>query len=206
MSKIIMTGGGGTVDLDVITAAAADVKSGKVIVDKDGNPINGTMAAVAGRTVTPGTSNQTVISSGQWANGNIVVAGDSDLAAGNILYGKNIFGVAGNVRKAATLKKVIVSSSSRLSFNNVSGGKTSMYYIEIPNLGFTPTAISCLQKDSDPSPYAIGFNDGTWWVRGSSCTWFWDNGDGSISWKSSLLRIPCQTGNDEYHVTVSGYY
>lgn len=36
-----MIGGGGGIDLDVITAAADDVLSGKVIVDKDGNPLTG---------------------------------------------------------------------------------------------------------------------------------------------------------------------
>ncbi len=40
---IILKGGGGT-DLDVITAGAGDVVAGKVIVDKEGDPITGTLA------------------------------------------------------------------------------------------------------------------------------------------------------------------
>jgi len=43
MGKIWMPGGGGGTDLDVITAGAGDVLSGKVIVDKDGNPLPGTL-------------------------------------------------------------------------------------------------------------------------------------------------------------------
>lgn len=43
MGKIWMPGGGGGIDLDVITAAAGDVLKGKVIVDKDGNPLTGTL-------------------------------------------------------------------------------------------------------------------------------------------------------------------
>ena len=43
MSRILMTGGGGGADLDVITAEADDILSGKVIVDKDGNPLTGTL-------------------------------------------------------------------------------------------------------------------------------------------------------------------
>jgi len=39
---IILKGGGGA-DLDVITAVAPDVLAGKVILDKDGNPLTGTM-------------------------------------------------------------------------------------------------------------------------------------------------------------------
>lgn len=42
MGRIWMPGGGG-VDLDVVTAGAGDVLSGKVIVDKDGEPLTGTM-------------------------------------------------------------------------------------------------------------------------------------------------------------------
>ncbi len=43
MGRIWMPGGGGGADLDVITAGAGDVLDGKVIVDKDGNPLTGTM-------------------------------------------------------------------------------------------------------------------------------------------------------------------
>lgn len=39
-----MPGGGGGADLDVITAGAEDVLAGKVIVDKNGEPLTGTMA------------------------------------------------------------------------------------------------------------------------------------------------------------------
>lgn len=43
MGKVIpMLGGGGGTDLDMITATAADVRAGKVIVDKEGNPVTGT--------------------------------------------------------------------------------------------------------------------------------------------------------------------
>ena len=42
MGKVIpMLGGSGGADLDMITATAADVRAGKVIVDKEGNPVAG---------------------------------------------------------------------------------------------------------------------------------------------------------------------
>ncbi len=37
MGKILIPGGGGGADLDVITATAPDVRKNKVIVDKDGS-------------------------------------------------------------------------------------------------------------------------------------------------------------------------
>ena len=43
MGKIWMPGGGGGADLDVVTAGKPDVLVGKVIVDKAGEPLNGTM-------------------------------------------------------------------------------------------------------------------------------------------------------------------
>lgn len=43
MGKIWMPGGGGGADLDVITANAGDVLAGKVIVDKEGEPLTGSM-------------------------------------------------------------------------------------------------------------------------------------------------------------------
>lgn len=44
MGKVIlMLGGGGGADLDVITATASDVRAEKVIVDKDGNPVTGVL-------------------------------------------------------------------------------------------------------------------------------------------------------------------
>ena len=44
MAECIVLKGGSGADLDVITAEDPDVLTGKVIVDKDGNPLPGTMA------------------------------------------------------------------------------------------------------------------------------------------------------------------
>lgn len=44
MGTILMPGGGGGIDLDVVTAAAGDVLNGKVIVGADGEPLTGTLA------------------------------------------------------------------------------------------------------------------------------------------------------------------
>ncbi len=43
MGKILMPGGGGGADLDVITAGAGDVLAGKVTVDREGEPLVGTV-------------------------------------------------------------------------------------------------------------------------------------------------------------------
>lgn len=94
----ISLGGDGGHDLDQITVNSADVRKNKVYVDADGNAQNGTMPDIAGRTITPGASQQTV-SGGGYLTGNIVVPGFA-MPAANILkkgavyeaYGRKIVG------------------------------------------------------------------------------------------------------------------
>ncbi|MDW2799905.1 hypothetical protein RZO55_20240 [Clostridium boliviensis] len=129
MGKIWMPGGGGGADLEMVTAERPDVLTGKVIVDKDGNPLAGTMpdngavnqslginstytipkgyhnglgkviqnvASMAGQTINPTASQQTVSSSGKYMTGNVVVNGVSNLTAANIRKGVNVGGVVGS--------------------------------------------------------------------------------------------------------------
>lgn len=94
----ISLGGDGGHDLDQITVNSADVRKNKVYVDADGNAQNGTMPDIAGRTITPGASRQTV-SSGGYLTGNIVVPGFA-MPSPNILkkgavyeaYGRKVTG------------------------------------------------------------------------------------------------------------------
>lgn len=94
MSDILIPYGGGGVDLDVVTATATDVRKGKVIVDKNGDPLTGTMTEKAAATYTPGTANQT-IAANQYLTGVQTIKGDSKLLAANIKKGVSIFGVTG---------------------------------------------------------------------------------------------------------------
>lgn len=49
------------------------------------------------KTVTPGTSNQIAVAADRYTTGAVTVQGDANLVANNIIKGKSIFGVAGNV-------------------------------------------------------------------------------------------------------------
>lgn len=75
--------------------AAADLRTGKQLIDGSGNIITGAMPEQAAQTITPGTSDQT-IESGRYLTGTQTIAGDSNLVADNIASGKTIFGVAGS--------------------------------------------------------------------------------------------------------------
>lgn len=158
MGRILMTGGGVGADLDVITAAADDILSGKVIVDQNGNPltgiltlsgnagagdvltgktfyntnakskITGTMQTMGGGTYTPKSSQQTISCNGKKMTGDIIIKGDGNLTANTILYGKSIFGVSGNVRKYAYKGATTVNSSSSRTSFKESGGSTRSLY------------------------------------------------------------------------------
>lgn len=95
MSDVLIPYGGGTgADLDLVTVSEADVRRGKVFVDRNGNPITGNMAEKAAATYTPGTFDQT-ISENQYLTGVQTIKGDPNLLAQYIKKGVTIFGVAG---------------------------------------------------------------------------------------------------------------
>lgn len=75
--------------------AAADLRTGKQLIDGSGKIVTGTMPEQAAQTITPGTSNKT-IASGRYLTGTQTIKGDSNLVAANIASGKTIFGVAGS--------------------------------------------------------------------------------------------------------------
>lgn len=54
------------------------------------------VATQGGSTTAPGTANKTIVSANRYVTGNIIVAGSSNLTAGNIKKGVNIFGVTGS--------------------------------------------------------------------------------------------------------------
>lgn len=230
MGKIWMPGGGGGADLDVVTAGRPDVLTGKVIVDKDGEPLTGTMpdngavsqslgingtytipegyhnglgkviqnvATMAGLTVTPGISQQTVNSSGKYMTGNVVVAGDSNLASANILRGKNIFNVAGSNNVLKYLSGNAISGTSALSLGN----GTSWYYITV-NPGFTPVfalAIcgSLLWRTGTSANYESVVSGASGYY-GSVPTSIW-------LWTSASVRLPCASGNETCYYYIFGY-
>lgn len=94
ISKIILNGVT-QIDLTGDTVTAADMRNGVTAHGADGLQKTGSVQTQAGKTVTPTTYNQTAVSSQRITTGNVIVAGDSDLQAGNIKDGVEIFGVMG---------------------------------------------------------------------------------------------------------------
>ncbi|MBX3027858.1 DUF1566 domain-containing protein [bacterium] len=84
------------------TAAQGDVLSGKTFSSGAGIGLTGSMANIGQQNVTPGTA-PVAISQG-YHDGTGTVAGDTDLVAGNIKSGVDIFGVTGTVLPSQPLR------------------------------------------------------------------------------------------------------
>ena len=82
------------VDVSDTTAMPMDVRSGAVFYDAEGTRTSGTIPSIGAYYITPTTSDQE-IPDGVYINGGIVIKGDANLLAANIVQGVTIFGVTG---------------------------------------------------------------------------------------------------------------
>lgn len=189
--------------LKVITAESSDVLKGKVIVDKDGNPLTGTIELKGGQTVTPGTATQTIACSGKYMTGDISVKGDANLVAGNILSGKSIFGVAGNVRKFGNTTFASAPSGTRKTYTYYPSNSTSLYPLNL-GLGFHPVTYGYVCYNN---PSYCGAMDayGTFrvWCGGSR---MYDIVINSAIVNGTNLYLPCGTSSYTMDGCAAGYY
>ena len=73
------------------------------------------LATQGAKTVTPNTANQTVCSANRWTTGNLIVAGNGNLVAGNIRNGITIFGIRGTFRGWVDADYVLINNGSPIS-------------------------------------------------------------------------------------------
>lgn len=90
----------------------------------------------AAKTVTPAAYAQTAVASGRYTTGAVSVAGDSNLAAGNIRSGVSIFGVAGTYEGGTQLQ------SYNITVQNSSSYAVSVYYTSVSGSLQTSPSIS----------------------------------------------------------------
>lgn len=125
--------------LNSVTATAKDVLKGKVIVDSNGNPLTGTIESMGGQTITPSSGAKTVSCNGKYMTGNITIKGDSNLVAGNIVSGKSIFGVAGNIKNLITKMGSGTPTTNKKKYNQYPKNVDYFYHLDV-SLGFYPRA------------------------------------------------------------------
>lgn len=163
MGRIWMPGGGGGADLDVITAGAGDVLSGKVIVDQDGNPITGTIPVKSAIASSINCGGLVDIPAGYYPTAGKVQANSlasqtaANAGAGQILSGYTAYVNGAKITGSLAVQSVLSFSvapysSTQITFTwkNPAKGAFSGVII-VGKTGSYPTSIS----------------DGTRWYKGS---------------------------------------
>lgn len=138
---------------------AADLLSGKQLIDADGNVLTGTMPTQGAQTITPGTTAKT-IAAGRYLTGVQTIQGDSDLVPGNIKSGVNIFGVDGileEITNYAHSESFIGNGDARTTIENV---------LKEPNLLFSFNSSSTNTTDGSLIWLLSGkFDESNWFVK-----------------------------------------
>ncbi len=106
MGKVWMPGGGGGADLDVVTAGKPDVMAGKVIVDKDGEPLTGTMP------------NNGAVSQTLNAGGSYTIPGGYHNGSGKVTASS----LASQTGATATAAHILSGQTAWVNGSKVSGG------------------------------------------------------------------------------------
>lgn len=196
-------------------ATAARVLSGYTFYATDPKTrLTGTIPSYSGRTITPRTTNQT-IAAGNYLSGNVTIAGDADLVAGNIKQGKNIFGVNGTCKEAAIVTKTVAYSGSSYVLYDASGNRGYFYRLVIGAIDITPCLIVALCGRAATIMYPninglsnLGFNAAAETYGGNYPDSSLGSNKSQFSVSKSNIVIPVLTtgGSDHtYFVDIMGY-
>ena len=116
---------------------AADLLSGKQLIDANGNVLTGTMPTQGAQTITPGATAKT-IAAGRYLTGAQTIQGDPDLVPENIKSGVDIFGVAGSIalaNKSSNMGYISSITSDKLGVISRTSRLSSIYGILINATG-----------------------------------------------------------------------
>lgn len=138
----------------------------------------------AGKTVTPGRTQQTAVASGRYTTGTVYVAGDSDLVAANIKKGVNIFGVAGTYEGPSIwVSRVLAYDSITVSSGKIITMKNALNFASNKLIGFS---------------IAVGASAGEEYAFIHASGFYWSDNQWGISYGSTgrNAHIYCAAGTD----------
>lgn len=120
MTGIILGGGGGSgVNASNTTAIPENVRSGKVFLLADGSESVGTMPEKAAAVLTPSSTEDGVIASGQYLTGAQTLPKDANFTEANIAKGKTMYGKTGTYTSDATARADEIKSGETAYVNGV---------------------------------------------------------------------------------------
>lgn len=106
------------------------------------------------KTIIPTTTSQIAVSNGYYTGGNVMVAGDSNLVAGNIKSGVSIFGVTGTLEEGGSGGETVVDDVSKAI---IEGTITEISDDEVKTIGYYAFySCSSLTSVSFPACKTIG--------------------------------------------------
>lgn len=135
--------------------AAVTVPAGNVLTGTTIAGTAGTMPNQGSPTWTPNTGNQ-ALAAGYYSGG--TVNGDANLVAANILTGKSIFGVAGNVTARMYATGSTTSGASTTNFTKYSNTLVPLYTITVSGLSFQPTLIVAWKESGTTDTLSVWMN------------------------------------------------
>lgn len=126
-------------------------------------------------TIIPSTANQTAISAGYYASGNVIVAGDPNLQADNIKKGARIFGVTGTFEGLVTSpyylwRRGSFQNGQSMSFGNGDGiagaalyiirGSYFNNFVDLTNHRYLKTVVKGASRGGDVNVYVQNPSNG----------------------------------------------
>ena len=102
-----------SVDSDGLITASATQKAGSVAAGT--KTATEQLLTQAAKTVMPAAAEQVAVSAGMFVTGDVTVAGDENLAAGNIIAGVSVFGVAGTAEPASAVADEVVAQDALIA-------------------------------------------------------------------------------------------
>lgn len=173
-----------------------------------GNTIAGVMSnkkTMAGQTITPRSTSQTISCGGKAMTSNIIVSGDSDLISSNIRKGKNIFNTSGACPVALKLAFQVTSSTSRENFTQANGSVQSKYYIQanfstpFKQNGYVLVAENLGDSRNEIVSVNGDMSNGVW-LNGIQ----YQNNAGGTAVGTTNFKLPVSYGGEIYAVYVAG--